>query len=345
MRKVISLLLIACMLLALTACGASNVSAPEAPKADAAATEAASTDAAAPATEAAKVYKVGICQLVQHEALDAATQGFMDKLTELLGAENVVFDNQNASGDPATCATIVNAFVADNVDLIMANATPALQAAAAATADIPILGTSVTEYGVAMGIQDFDGTVGGNISGTSDLAPLDVQAQMMKDWFPDAKNVGLLYCSAEDNSQYQVDTVQKYLEDLGFTCKQYSFTDSNDLQAVVQTVANESDAVYIPTDNTAASCTGIISPILEDAGVPAIVGEEGICDGCGVATLSISYYDLGVKTAQMAYDVLTGAADISTMPVGYADKQTRKYNVRICEALGITPLEGYEPIG
>lgn len=263
----------------------------------------------------------------------------------LLGEGNVVFDNQNASNDVATCATIVNAFVADGVDLIMANATPALQAAAAATADIPILGTSVTEYGVAMDIKDFNGVVGGNISGTSDLAPLDVQAQMVKDWFPDAKNVGLLYCSGEANSQYQVDTVQKYLEDLGYTCKQYSFTDSNDLQAVAQTAAAESDVMYIPTDNTAASCTGTIDPILEAAGVPAIVGEEGICLGCGVATLSISYYDLGVKTAEMAYDVLTGAADISTMPIGYADKQTPKYNARICEALNLTPLEGYEAIG
>lgn len=324
MKKALSLLLIACMLLALTACGASD-----APKAQA---------------DGAKVYKVGICQLVQHEALDAATQGFIDRLTELLGEGNVVIDNQNASGDNATCATIVNAFVADDVDLIMANATPALQAAAAATADIPILGTSVTEYGVAMDIKDFDGIVGGNVSGTSDLAPLDVQAQMVKDWFPDAKNVGLLYCSGEANSRYQVDTVQKYLEELGYTCKQYSFTDSNDMLAVAQAAADESDVMYVPTDNTLASGAGIIDPICQAAGVPVIAGEEGICDGCGVATLSISYYDLGVKTAEMAYDVLTGAADISTMPISYADKQTPKYNARICEALNITPLDGYAPI-
>lgn len=331
MKKILAIVLTACMVLAMTACAASNAPA-EAPKAD------------APA-EAGKVYKIGICQLVQHEALDAATQGFMDKLTELLGEGNVEFDYQNASGDTATCGTIANAFVADDVDLIMANATPALQAAAAATADIPILGTSITEYGVAMDIKDFNGTVGGNISGTSDLAPLDIQAKMVKDWFPDAKNVGLLYCSGEPNSQYQVDTVQKYLEDLGYTCKQYSFTDSNDMLAVTQTCADESDVMYVPTDNTLASGTGIIDPICQAAGVPVIAGEEGICDGCGVATLSISYYDLGVKTAEMAYDVLTGAADISTMPIGYADKQTPKYNARICEALNITPLEGYEAIG
>ncbi len=327
MKKILAIVLAACMLLAMTACGA-----------------AAPAETQAPAAEA-KVYKVGICQLVQHVALDAATQGFMDRLTELLGEGNVVFDNQNASGDPATCATIVNAFVSEEVDLIMANATLALQAAAAATADIPILGTSVTEYGVAMDIKDFTGTVGGNISGTSDLAPLDKQAQMVKEWFPDAKNVGLLYCSAEANSQYQVDTVQKYLEEMGFNCKQYPFTDSNDMMAVTQTAADESDVIYVPTDNTVAAGTGIVDPICQAANVPVIAGEEGICAGCGVATLSISYYDLGVKTAEMAYDVLTGAADISTMPVGYADKQTPKYNPTICEALGITPLEGYEAIG
>ncbi len=333
MKKMLAIVLTLCMILGMTACGASEPAAAEAPAAE------------APAAEAeGKVYKIGICQLVQHIALDAATQGFMDRLTEILGEGNVVFDNQNASGDPATCATIVNAFVSEEVDLIMANATPALQAAAAATADIPILGTSVTEYGVAMDIKDFSGTVGGNISGTSDLAPLDKQAEMVKEWFPEAKNVGLLYCSSEANSQYQVDTVKAYLEELGYTATLYPFTDSNDMLAVTQTAADASDVIYIPTDNTAASGTGIIDPICQSAGVPVICGEEGICKGCGVATLSISYYDLGVKTAEMAAQILKGEADISTMAVGYADKQTPKYNPAICEALGITPLEGYEAI-
>ena len=158
-------------------------------------------------------YTVGICQLVTHDALDAATQGFQDALIAALGEENVEFDLQNAAGDSNTCSTIINAFVSSDVDLIMANATPALQAAQAATADIPILGTSVTEYGVALDIADFNGTVGSNISGTSDLAPLDQQAAMLQEWFPDAKNVGLLYCSAEANSKYQVDTVKALLEE------------------------------------------------------------------------------------------------------------------------------------
>ena len=298
-----------------------------------------------PAADDNKVYNVGIIQLVTHDALDAATKGFQDALIAELGEENVKFDPQNAAGDTNTCATIVNSFVANDVDLIMANATPALQAAAAATADIPILGTSVTEYGVAMGIADFSGTVGGNVSGTSDRAPLDKQAAMVKEWFPDAKNVGLLYCSAEPNSQYQVTTIQAMLEELGYTCTPYPFSDTNDMSAVTQSAADNSDVIYVPTDNTVASGTGIIDGICRAAGVPIIAGEEGICSGCGVATLSISYYDLGVATGKMAAKILTGEADISTMPIEYAATSTPKYNAAICEALGLTAPEGYTPIG
>ena len=319
MKKLTALLLVMLMLVSLTACGGGS-------------------------TEDDGKYVVGICQLAPHPALDAATQGFMDRLTELLGEENVEFDPQVAAGDSATCAPIVTDFVSQNVDLIMANATPALQAAAAATADIPILGTSVTEYGVAMGIENFNGTVGGNVSGTSDLADLEKQAAMVQEWFPDAKNVGLLYCSAEPNSQYQVDTVQALLEGLGYTCKQYPFADSNDMAAVTTDAAANSDVIYVPTDNAVAAATGIIDGICQPAGVPVIAGEEGICAGCGVATLSISYYDLGVKTAEMAAQILTGEADISTMAIAYADNITPKYNAAICEALGITPMDGYEPI-
>ncbi|MBQ3816866.1 MAG: ABC transporter substrate-binding protein, partial [Clostridia bacterium] len=151
-----------------------------------------------------KKFTVGICQLVQHEALDAATKGFKDALVDALGEENVVFDEQNASGDSNACSTIINGFVSKNVDLILANATPALQAAASATTVIPVLGTSITEYGVALELKDFKGTVGGNVSGTSDLAPLDKQAEMLLELFPDAKKVGLIYCSAEANSAYQI---------------------------------------------------------------------------------------------------------------------------------------------
>lgn len=322
---------------ALTACGSSSSS-----TSSAASSEAASSEAASGASAAAASYTVGICQLVEHNALDAATQGFEDALTAELG-DAVTFDFQNAQNDSATCATIANGFVSAGVDLIMANATPALQAAQAATNEIPILGTSVTEYGVALGLDNFDGTVGGNISGTSDLAPLDEQADMITEWFPDAKTAGLLYCSAEANSQYQVDEVQKYLEEKGLTVTQYAFSDSNDLASVCQNAVNASDVIYVPTDNTVAANTGIVDGICRPAGKPVFAGEEGICSGCGVATLSISYYDLGYTTGEMAAKILTGEADISTMAIEYTTV-TKKYNKTICDDLGITVPEGYEAI-
>ena len=288
-------------------------------------------------------YVVGICQLVQHAALDAATQGFMDALNEALPGK-VEFQNKNASGEANNCATIVNGFVSDKVDLIMANATPALTAAVSATKDIPILGTSITAYGVALDIADFSGTVGGNVSGTSDLADLSAQAAMITEWFPDTKTVGLLFCSAEPNSRYQIEEVAKYLADKGIESKEFAFTDTNDVTAVTQAAADYADVIYIPTDNTAAANTEAIANVLIPAKVPAICGEEGICAGCGVATLSISYYDLGVTTGKMAAKILTGEADISKMPIEYTSA-TKKYNASMCDALGIKPLDGYTAIG
>ncbi len=287
-------------------------------------------------------FKVGICQLAPHPALDAATEGFIDALNEKLPGQ-VDIDNQNAAGDTPTCATIINGFVSNKVDLIMANATAPLQAAASATDTIPVLGTSITEYGVALNIANFSGTVGSNVSGTSDLAPLDQQAQMIKEWYPDAKTVGLIYCSAEPNSQYQVDNVQKYLESMGYTCKQYAFSDTNDMASVVQNACDNSDVLYVPTDNTAANNTGIINNICQGV-KPVFAGEEGICGGCGIATLSISYYDIGYKTGEMAADILANGADISAMPIEYAPQFVKKYNPVTCEALGLTPPEGYEAI-
>ena len=291
-----------------------------------------------------KKYVVGISQFVTHDALDAATEGFIDAMNNIFGEDGWEYDLQNAAKDPNMCSTIATTFVSKKVDLIMANATPALQAAAAATGDIPILGTSVTEYGVAFGIENFSGTLGNNVSGTSDLAPLDQQAQMIKEWYPDAKNIGLLYCSNEDNSQYQVDTVQGYLEGMGYTCKQYAFSDSNDIAAVCQTAADNSDVLYIPTDNSAASSTPIIDNICH-GNIPVFCGEEGICKGCGVATLSISYYDIGYKTGEMAAQILKGEANISEMEIQYAPKFVKKYNAPMCEALNIDVPEGYEAIG
>ena len=292
---------------------------------------------------AEETYRIGICQLVQHVALDAATQGFQDALQEKLG-DSVTFDVQNASGDSSTCSTIVNSFVAGGVDLIMANATPALQAAVAATGDIPILGTSVTDYATALDISDWTGATRINVSGTSDLAPLDQQAAMLQELFPDAKNVGILYCSAEPNSKYQSVKITEYLTALDYACTEFTFADSNDVASVTQNACDSCDVLYIPTDNTAASCTEAIRNVVEPAGVPIIAGEEGICSGCGVATLSISYYDLGYATGEMAYEVLTGGADVSTMEVRFAPNVTREYNAELCEILGVAVPEDYTAI-
>ncbi len=289
-------------------------------------------------------YTVGICQLVTHDALDAATEGFKQALIDELGEDKVTFDFQNAANDTAACSTIINSFVSKNVDLIMANATPALQSAAAATTTIPVLGTSITEYGVALSIDNFNGTVGGNISGTSDLAPLTEQAQMIIDLFPEAKTVGMLYCSAEANSTYQVQVVTEYLTDKGLTVLEYSFSDSNDVAVVTEKAAAESDVIYIPTDNTAASCTETINNICLPKQVPIFAGEAGICSGCGTFTLSISYYEIGYKTGLMAADILKGDADISTMAIEYDPNPVKKYNATICEALGLTIPEGYTAI-
>ena len=354
MKKKIAMLLTAALMVSLVGCGSNKVTSEAVVEEVTENTEAAAetaeatTEAVAETTEATEAtdgqtYNVGICQLVQHVALDAATQGFMDQITEELG-DAVTFDNQNAQNDVSTCATIINGFVSEGVDLILANATPALQAAQAGTAEIPVLGTSITDYATALDLDDFNGTIGGNISGTSDLAPLSEQANMLVELLPEAKTVGLLYCSAEPNSKYQVDEVKKFLEEKGLTCEYYAFTDSNDLATVAESATANSDALYVPTDNTVAANTEVINNICLPAKMPVITGEEGICAGCGIATLSIDYYDLGVATGKMAVKILKGEANVSEMPVEYAPEVTKKYNVANCEALGIEIPEGYVAI-
>ncbi len=290
-----------------------------------------------------KVYQIGICQLVQHDALDAATEGFKKALTDKLG-DKVKFDEQNASGDAPTCSTICTKFAQNNYDLILGNATASLNAAVTATSDIPILGTSITDYATALGMSDWTGTTGKNVSGTTDLAPLDEQAKCIKELFPDAKKIGIIYCSSEANSLYQSTTITEYLEKEGYTVKEYTFTDSNDISAVTTTACDESDVIYIPTDNTAASCTEAINNVAKQAKTPIFAGEEGIAKGCGVATLSISYYDLGYTTGEMAYDILVNGKDISTMEVKTAPKFTKEYVADRAKELNVTVPDGYEEL-
>ena len=321
MKKIIALICAALMILSMAACNA-------------------------PADDGK--YVIGICEFMPHPALDQATKGFKDAVIAGLGEENVTFEVGNAAGEASNCTSIVTDLISKKVDLIMANATPSLVAAANATETIPVLGTSVTEYGVALGIQNFSGTVGGNVSGTSDLADLEQQAQMILDWFPEAQKIALLYCNAEPNSQYQVDEVQKKLIAKGIAAeniKQISFADTSVMAASVEEAANWADVIYVPTDNTVANNATAIYDIAKAKNTPIIAGEEGICSGCGVATLSISYYDLGYKTGEMAVQILKGEKNISEMAIAYAPSATKKYNETICQELGITPLDGYIKIG
>ena len=318
MKKIVSIIMVIAMLVALSACGS------------------------APAADG--TYTVGICQLVQHEALDAATQGFKDALIEKLG-DKVTFVEHNASGDAATCVTICNQLVAENVDLIMGNATPALQAAAAATATIPVIGTSITDYATALEATDWTGKTGTNITGTADLVPLDQQAAVVKELFPDAKVVGILYCSAEPNSVYQSNVISEYFIELGYEVKVFTFADSNDVANVTAAACADSDVIYIPTDNTAASCTETIANVAIPAGTPIVAGEAGICGGCGVATLAIEYYDIGYIAGEMAYEILVNGANPGDMEIKYAADAQKLYNAAICDALGIAIPEGYSPLG
>ncbi len=291
-----------------------------------------------------KVYNIGICQLVEHPALDAATEGFMAALTEKLGEGNVKFDNQNAQNEATNCTTICNNFVSGGVDLILANATGSLQAASSATSEIPIVGTSITNYATAMGVNDWAEMKGKNITGTSDLAPIEEQENMIVELFPEVKQVGILYCSAEANSKYQASLMEAALTADGIAYKEYSVADSNEIQAMTTTAVSECDVLYIPTDNTIANATETVKNVLVPAGIPAIVGEEGICAGCGVASLSISYYDIGYKAGEMAYDILVNGKNAGDLDIEFAPQVEKKYNAEICQSLGITPPEDYVAI-
>ncbi|MBR0082075.1 MAG: ABC transporter substrate-binding protein [Clostridia bacterium] len=294
------------------------------------------------AASAEKTYTVGICQLVQHDALDAATQGFMDVLKEKLG-DKVAFDVKNGSGDPSTCATICNQFVSEEVDLIMANATPAVQAAQAATNKIPVVGTSVTDYGAALGIDNFGAKTGTNVTGTSDRVPEEEQAKILQELFPDAKTLGILYCSAEANSKVQAAAYGAAAKAMGYTVVEFTFADSNDLAAVTQTACDECDVIYVPTDNTAASNAELINNIANTSKTPILAGEESICRHCGIATLSISYYELGRVTGEMAYEILVNGKNPGDMEIRYAPFG-RLYNAANSETVGVAIPDGYEPI-
>ena len=344
-KKVISLLLTGLMVTsALAGCGSDSGSSSNSAASGGSSESSVSSGSSSESGSGQDTYVIGILQQLEHAALDEATQGFQDACTELFGEGNVTFDVNNGQNEQSNCATIANDFVAQGVDLILANATLPLQTAAQATADIPILGTSITDYATALGIDDWTGATGVNVSGTSDLAPIDQQEDMLLELLPDTQKVGILYCSAEPNSQYQAQLFEEALEEDGIEYEEYTAADSNEIQTVVTSAVESCDAIYIPTDNTMASNTQIVNNVCMPAKVPVIAGEQGICSGCGIATLSISYYDIGYTAGEMAYQVLAEGEDISTMEIQTAPEVTKMYNPTICEELGITVPDDYKAI-
>lgn len=308
---------------------------------DDAAAEESTEEAAEESTEEAaeapagdgQTFHVGVIQLVEHPALDAATKGFEEGLESALSAAgySVEFDYQNAQGEQANCATIATKFVNDKDDLIMANATPALQAVAAATGDIPIIGTSVTDF-VSAGVVQSNEAPGTNVTGASDFAPIDEQIALLQKLVPEVKQVGILYCSSEANSKFQVDLAAETLEAAGIAYKEYTVADSNEIQSVVTNAISNCDCLYIPTDNTIADNMSIVKNAAWPEKLPIICGEENMCKNGGLATLSIDYYELGKAAGEQAFDILVNGKNPAEMPVVYGGI-TGEYNPETVEAI------------
>ncbi len=320
MKKLLSMLLAASMLVTFAACSAPATESETPATSEAPAAETPAEETEAPAE--GDTFDIGIIQLVQHPALDLATQGFQEELTKLAGeaGHTINFDVQNASGEVANCATIATKFVNDDVDLILAVATPAAQAAAQATTEIPILVTAVTDPADANLVASNEAP-GGNVSGTSDMNPIDLQADLLKQLVPDAQKVGIMYSSSEDNSILQAELAQVAFEAMGMEVVVATASDSNDIQAVTTNLIQDVDAIYIPTDNLFASSMPTVAMITDPAKIPVITGEENMAKEGGLATYSINYLTLGNMTAVQAADILFNGADISTMPIGYSAEE------------------------
>ena len=283
-----------------------------------------------------KVFQIGIVQLAEHPALDEATRGFKEFLTEKLG-DKVQFNVQSAQGEQTNCTTIVNQFVSSKVDLIMANATNAVKAAREATSDIPIVGTSVTDY-VFSGLVASNEAPGANVTGASDMNPVNVQVQLMKTLCPEVKTVGIVINSGEENSAIQAEEAKTAFEAEGFAVKIYSVADTNEIQTVVTAACNEVDAFYEPTDNLIAANVPTMSNITTAAGKPVICGEGGMCESGFLATYAISYYELGRAAGEQAFNILVNGADPATTPIFFFDvsQLTLVVNEQNAAELGIT---------
>lgn len=332
--KIVSLAL--CVALALTALTGCGSSASSSTAASAAASTAVSTASAAASGKDPKDFKIGVIQLTEHVALDAACEGFIDGMVAAgFSKDNITV--QNAQGEQSNCVTIANTFVNNKVDLILAIATPAAQAAAQATKDIPILVTAVTDPESA-GLVASNDAPGGNVSGTSDMNPIDEQVALLQKLCPEAKTVGILYCSSEDNSKLQADLAQAAMESAGLTVEIFTATDTNDVQAVTQTACSKVDALYIPTDNLFASAMDTVALITNPAKIPVICGESNMVEKGGLATYGIDYYNLGQLTAAQAVQVLVDGVDVGTLPIGYSAEADLSVTVNedTAAAIGIT---------
>jgi len=278
--------------------------------------------------------KIGIIQLTEHAALDAACQGFVETIEA--ADPSIEIEIQNAQGEQTICATIATKYVNDKVDLILAIATPAAQAAAQATRDIPILVTAVTDPESA-GLVASNDAPGGNVSGTSDMNPVAEQAQLILDIVPDAKTVGIMYHSSEDNSILQAAMATEALEALGVSVEIFTCADGTEVQQVAQSAVGKVDALYLPTDNLMADSVPTISMVCTPAGLPVFCGESNMTLAGGVATYGVNYHQLGVQTAEQALKILKEGADISTMPIEYCNAALDlTINEEIVAELGIT---------
>lgn len=334
-KKILSLILAGAMMMSLTACGGkteeSKSSSTETTTAQATTEGAATTGEK---TADGKQYKIGVLQLVQHTALDAANKGFIKALDD--AGLNYVADQQNAAGDQSTCQTIASKLVNDGSDLILSIATPAAQAVAGTTSDIPVLVTAVTDPAASDLVASNDAP-GGNVSGTSDLTPVKEQISLLKKILPNAKTVGILYASSESNSEIQAKMAREAIEAEGMTAVDYTVSSSNEIQTVVTSMVGKVDAIYAPTDNTIAAGMTTVAMVANENGLPTICGEEGMVKAGGLATYGIDYFELGYLTGQQAVKILKDGDDISKMPIEYlpADKCKLSVNEETAKALGI----------
>lgn len=261
-------------------------------------------------------YKVGVIQLTEHAALDASNKGFIAALDD--SGISYTVDSQNAQNDQSACQTIATKLVSDGNDLILAIATPAAQAVAGATSEIPVIGTAITDFAEA-GLVDSNEAPGTNVTGTSDLTPVTEQIELMKKLLPEAKTVGILYCSAEVNSKIQADMAAQACEANGLSSEVFTVSSSNEIQTVVESMVGKVDVIYAPTDNVIAAGMTTVAMVATDNNLPIICGEAGMVEAGGLATYGIDYYQLGYMAGEMAVSILKGETTPAETPIGYLD--------------------------